>query len=78
MTAIADMGIEPSKTDGDMNYLDKNNTDETIHQKLRKNDVYESYMHKIYNLILVKLTNNYKRRRHRTPLSRRSRLTKTR
>ena len=34
-------GIKLSKTDVDMNYLDKNNTDEAIHKKLRKKDVYK-------------------------------------
>ena len=31
----------------------KNNTDEAICPKLNKKDVYESDMHKIYNLIVV-------------------------
>ena len=35
-----------------MTYLDKNNIDEAIRQKLSKNDVYESEIHKIYNLIV--------------------------
>ena len=41
------------KTDGDMTYLKKRNINEAIPQNLRKNDVYESYMHKIYNLVVV-------------------------
>ena len=36
-----------------MNYLYKKNINEAIHQKLRNKDVYESDMHKIYNLIVV-------------------------
>ena len=35
-----------------MTYLEKKNINETIHQKLRKKDVYESDMHKIYNIIV--------------------------
>ena len=35
-----------------MTYLNKNNIDEFIKQKLRKKDVYESDMHKIYKLIV--------------------------
>ena len=46
------MGTERPKTDGEMTYLEKNNIDEPIHQKLRKKDVYESDMQKIYNLIV--------------------------
>ena len=40
------------KIDTQMSYLEKNNIDEAIHQNLRKKDVYESDMHKIYNLIV--------------------------
>ena len=47
-----DLGAELSKIDGEMTYLEKNNIDEAIHQNLRKKDVYESDMHKIYNLIV--------------------------
>ena len=35
-----------------MTYLKKKNIDEAIRQNLRKKDVYESDMHKIYNLIV--------------------------
>ena len=52
MTTITDLGIERPKIDGEMTYLEKNNIDESICQNLRKKDVYESDMHKIYNLIL--------------------------
>ena len=36
-----------------MNYLKKKNIDKAIHQKLSKKDVYETYRHNIYNIILV-------------------------
>ena len=36
-----------------MTYLDKKNTNESIHQKLMNKDVYESDMHNLYNLIVV-------------------------
>ena len=52
MPIITDLGIKLPKTDGEMTYLKKNNTDESIRQNLRNKDVYESDMHKIYNLIL--------------------------
>ena len=35
-----------------MTYLEKNNIDEAIREKLRKKDVYELDMHKIYNLFV--------------------------
>ena len=35
-----------------MNYIDKKNINEAIHQKLRKKDVYESDFQNIYNIIL--------------------------
>ena len=38
-----------------MTYLKNNNTNEAIRKKLRKKDVYQSDMHKIYNLILVQI-----------------------
>ena len=47
MPTITDLGIERPKTDGEMTYLNKNNIDEAIRQKLRKKDVYKSDMHKI-------------------------------
>ena len=53
MPTITDLGIGHPKTDGEMTYVEKKNIDESIQQKLRKKDVYESDMHKIYNLILV-------------------------
>ena len=37
-----------------MTYLEKKNIDEVICQKLRKKDLYETDMHKIYNLIVGK------------------------
>ena len=52
MPTITELGTERHKTDGEMTYLDKNNIDEAIRQKLRKKDVYESDMQKMYNLIV--------------------------
>ena len=52
MPTINELGTERPKTDGEMTYLEKKNIYEAIHQKLRKKDVYESDMHKIYNLIV--------------------------
>ena len=52
MPTITDLGIERPKTDGEMTYLEKNIIDEAILQRLRKKDVYESEMHKIYNIIV--------------------------
>ena len=49
---ITDLGIKRPKTDGEMTYLEKNNTDEAIRQNMSKKDVYQSDMHKIYNLII--------------------------
>ena len=39
MPTITDLGTERPKKDGEMAYLEKNNIDEAIHQKLRKKDV---------------------------------------
>ena len=52
MPTITDLCIERPKADGELTYLEKNNIKEAIRQKLRKKDVYESDMHKIYNLIV--------------------------
>ena len=49
---ITDLGIELPQIYEEMNYLKKKNTDESISQNMRKKDVYESDMHKIYNLIV--------------------------
>ena len=40
MPTITDLGIERPKTDVEMTYLEKNNIDEAIYQKLRKKDLY--------------------------------------
>ena len=53
MPTTTDLGTERPKTDGETTYLKKENTDEAIRQKMRKKDVYESDMHKIYDLIVV-------------------------
>ena len=49
---IPDTGVSLLKTDAQMTYLENNNIDESIHQKLRKKDVYETDTHKIYNIIV--------------------------
>ena len=41
MLTITELGINCPKTDGEMTYLEKNNIDEAICQKLRKKDFYE-------------------------------------
>ena len=46
------MGAELSKMDAEITYLEKNNIDKAIRQKLRKKDVYKTDMHKKYNLIV--------------------------
>ena len=51
-TIIPDTGSDRTKTDVEMAYPEKVHIDEAIHQKLRKKDLYETDMHKIYNLIL--------------------------
>ena len=52
MPTITELGTECPKADEEMTYLKKKNIDEAIRQRLRKKDVYESDMHKIYNLIV--------------------------
>ena len=52
MPTITDLVTDLPKTYGEMTYLKKKNTDEAIRQKLRKKDVYESFIHNIYNLIV--------------------------
>ena len=54
MATITDLGINRPKTDREMTYL-KKNIDEAIRQKLWKKDVYESYMQKIYHIIVVQI-----------------------
>ena len=52
MPTITVLGIERPKTDGEMTYLKKKNINEAIRKKFRKNDVYKSHMHNIYNIII--------------------------
>ena len=52
-----DTFMEHPKINSEITYLEKKNIYEVILQKLRKKDVYEPDMYKIYNLILG-LTNN--------------------
>ena len=49
---ITDLVTERPKIDGEMTYLKRKNINEAIFQKLMNKDVYESDMHKIYNLIV--------------------------
>ena len=49
---ITDLVTERPKTDAEMTYLEKKNTDESIRQNLRNKDVYKSDMQNIYNLIV--------------------------
>ena len=53
ITTITDLVTEIPKIDSEMTYLWKKNINESIHQNMSNKDVYESYMHKIYNLIVV-------------------------
>ena len=77
MHTITYLGTKRPNTDAEMTYLKKNNNDESIDPNLRKKDVYKSDMHKIYNLVVCQISENYKRRQRWTPPSRRSRLTET-
>ena len=36
-----------------MSYPENKNIDEAIRQKMKESDVYETYMHKIYNIIVL-------------------------
>ena len=51
-TIIPDTSVKRPTTDADMNYLENKNIDEVTRQKLRKKDVYENEMHKIYNILV--------------------------
>ena len=51
-TIIPDTCVKRPKTDADMTYLNNNNIDEAICQKISKKDLYETDMHKIYNIIV--------------------------
>ena len=56
-TITTDMGAEHTNMDREITYLNKNNIDKDIRQKLRNKDVYKSNMHNIYNLIVVQKNN---------------------
>ena len=45
-------GVKRTKTDTDMTHLKKKSIDEAIRNIIRKKDVYETDIHKIYNLIV--------------------------
>ena len=66
-TIIPEMGTESPKTDVETTYPKEKNIDEAIHQKLRNKDVYETDMHKIYNIIVGKKNEHFRRRRHLMP-----------
>ena len=51
---IPETGADRPKTDADMTYPKNKNIDKAIRHKLRKKDVYETDMHKIYNCIVGK------------------------
>ena len=51
-TITPDTGVEFPKMDAKVTYLENNNINEDICQKLRNKDVYETGMQNIYNLIL--------------------------
>ena len=46
------MGAKHPRMGAEMDYFKKNNIYKAIHHKMRKNDMYETYMHKIYNIIV--------------------------
>ena len=52
MPTLSDLGTELPQTDVEMTYLEKNNINESIRQNLKKNYVYQSDTHNIYNLIV--------------------------
>ena len=49
-----DTGSKRPKTDTKMTYLKKKNTSDSIRQKLRKRDKYDTNMYKMYNLVVGK------------------------
>ena len=49
---IPHTGAERPNMDAEMTYLENNNIDKAIRQRLSNKDVYEIYMHNIYNLIV--------------------------
>ena len=49
-TIVTDTGAERTKTDAEITYLENKNIDEAVRQKLRNKDVYETEIHRIYNL----------------------------
>ena len=46
-TTMMDTGAKLPETDVEMTYLNKKNTNDVIHKKWRKRDVYENDMHNI-------------------------------
>ena len=51
-TIIPDMGVKCPKTDLETTYLKNKSIHKAICHKIRKKDVYKTYMHTIYNCIV--------------------------
>ena len=54
LAIVTDTGSKRPKTDTKMTYLKKKNTSDSIRQKLRKRDKYDTNMYKMYNLVVGK------------------------
>ena len=52
MPIITDLSTKSPKTNDEITYLEKENIDEATRKNMRKNYVYKTDMHKIYNLIV--------------------------
>ena len=51
-----------------MTYLEKKNIDEAIRQKMRKKDVYKSYIRNIYNIIISQANTFQEVKTDRSPI----------
>ena len=51
-TILTNTGVESPKTDVKTTYLENKKIDESIRQKLKNKDVYETYTNNIYNIIV--------------------------
>ena len=49
-TIVTDTGAERTKTDAEITHLENKNIDEAVRQQLRKKYIYETDIHRIYNL----------------------------
>ena len=74
---IYETGTKCPKTEAEITYLNNNNIDEAIFQKLKKKAMYETEIHKIYNIVVGHKMSNYRRRQYWDPPSRRSRQSNT-